>query len=104
MQVHAIFANVKAYDITKMDVVKGEKFSLESDAPEGVRWFSDNDPALALSVSGAGANVSADNVGRSEIAIVDSNWNRLKVLLITVVESTEKAANLNVTAGEAVEK
>lgn len=104
MQVNAIFSNVKAYDITKIDVVKGQSFSLESDAPDGVRLFSDNDPALAIEVTGNGAKVSADNLGSSELVYVDSNWNRLKVLNITVVASTEPATSLNVTAGEAIPK
>ncbi len=102
MQVNAIFGNVKIYDITKLDVVKGEKFKLTSDAPDGVRLFSSNDPALGISSNGT--DVSADSIGSSELVYVDSNWNRLKVLTITVVESTEQAANLNVSAGEPLPK
>lgn len=103
MQVNATFSNVKAYDVTKFDVVKGEHFALDSDAPDGVRLFSDNDPALNISVSGSGAQVSADNLGTSVLVYVDSNWNRLKELRITVVESLERAGNLNVT-GETLNK
>lgn len=100
MTVTAVFDNVKVYDVTKFDVVKGQKFSLLSDAPDGARWFSSEDPALTIKVSGKNADVTADELGASEVVIVDSNWNRLKIMAIEVVESTEQASTLGLSAGQ----
>ena len=72
MKANIIFDNVKAYDIIKIDVLLGQSFKIELvDVDDVVRWFSDNDPVLALTVDSTGylADISATKVGITEIQL-----------------------------------
>lgn len=105
MQVDFIFENARVYNVEKVDVVKGQAFSIYTDQTGATKWFSDNDPVLALTVKGNSADVKANETGSSEILIMDENKAVLKTLSIKVVDQIEMpATDLNTEAGEPVIK
>jgi hypothetical protein len=72
MQINAIFENVKAYDVNKLDVKLGESFRIELvDNLDLTRWFADNDKVLDITAeeNGAGASIKTTAVGKSEIQL-----------------------------------
>jgi hypothetical protein len=111
MLVDIVLKNAKVFNVEHMQIVKGEKFSLLTDATSPIRWFSDNDPVLSIDVLGANADLSADQLGNSTIFIFDSAIpapgqapTLLKNLYIEVVSATDQAAILNTSAGNPVSK
>lgn len=111
MLVDLILKNAKVFNVEHVQVVKGEKFSLLTDATSPIRWFSDNDPVLSINVSESNADLSADDLGNSTIFIFDSADpapgqppTLLKNLYIEVVSATNQAAKLNTSAGNPVSK
>lgn len=98
MKANIIFDNVKAYDIIKIDVLLGQSFKIELvDVDDVVRWFSDNDPVLALTVDSTGylADISATKVGITEIQL---QINKIinKTLFIEVYD--KQSVDLGLTA------
>jgi hypothetical protein len=105
MHVDIAFEFAKVYNVEKVDVVKGQHFSLLTSFDPSVKWFSDNDPVLSLKVEGANAEASADNIGTSVIVLVDSEFAVLKKLTINVVDSIQAmASTLGVSSGDPVNK
>jgi hypothetical protein len=105
MKVDISLSNARVYDISRADIIKGQKFSLLTDAPDGSTWYADNDPVLSLKVNGSSATVSADAVGTSSILIMDSNRSILKELIISVVDAVVPlATQLGLTADAPVQK
>lgn len=87
MQVDASFQFAKVYDITKIDVVRGQEFTLNTDYSGASKWFSDNDPVLELKVTGNDAKATAIDIGTSTVLIMDLNKTVIKELTISVVDS-----------------
>lgn len=106
MVIDVKFDFAKVYDITKFDVSIGQKFSLLTDDTTSLKWFSDNDPALAMDVKDTGiVEVEATTVGTSIILIMDANFNPLKQLTINVVDKIlNPATDLNLSAGTPIDK
>lgn len=97
MIVNAVFDFAKAYDIARLDVVIGQKFSLETDTPG--KLFSDNDPVLDLTPKGNNVDVVAAEVGTSILWIVGADKQILKELTISVVDKLDPlATKLNLSA------
>lgn len=102
MQADISFEFAKTYNVEKVDVVKGQKFTINTDFDSPSKWFSDNDPVLSLMVEGSSADAEAKELGSSTILIMDEQFNIAKTLTIRVVQSIEPmATDLNVSAGEA---
>ncbi len=99
MQIDVIFSIARAYNVKRVDVLKGQSFAVVTDAPAGARWFADNDPTISLQVTGPKGLVTANETGVSEIQFQDAGGTILDRLLINVVETLEQAETL-VTTGE----
>ena len=98
MKANVIFSNVKAYDISKMDVLLGQTFKIElvDFNDELVRWFSDNDQVLSINVSkdtSHGAQFNADAVGVTEIQL-QVNQKVVKTLFIEVFDNVTVSLGL----------
>lgn len=105
MQVDVSFQFAKVYDVSSFDVVAGQGFTLTTDAVEGIRWFSDQDPLLDILTKTKSAEVTAKQVGRAEILIMDNGLNILKKLNINIVDAiVEPAADLGLSADAPVAK
>jgi hypothetical protein len=106
VKVDALLTNAKFYDVTRFDIATGEKFSLMVyDFPSEYRIFSDNDPALSFTVTGSGADVSADKVGTSFIQIQNASKEIVKELIISVVDAIiPQATKLGLTADAPTQK
>jgi hypothetical protein len=105
MQVDITFEFAKAYNVEKIDVVKGQKFTINTDYTEPSKWFSDSDPVLSLVVDSGSAEAEAKELGLSTILIMNSGFEIQKTLTIKVVSSIEPMATaLDVTTGESIEK
>lgn len=102
MQVDISFGNARVYNIEKVDVRKGEAFTIHTDAPSDSRWFADNDPVLSVVVSGTDAEVQANEIGTTTILIMDAGASTAqKQLTIKVVaEILPVATDLGITAGQ----
>lgn len=99
MKIDVIFDFAKVYDISRMDVVKGESFQLISDGAIDNKWFADNDEVLTMKVTGAGATVKASAAGTSTVLIMNGSKEVVKELTISVVDKIDPlAAKLNLTA------
>lgn len=101
MVVDIYFEFAKVYNIERFEVVKGQKFSLQSDATEKIKWFSDNDPVLSIETSQQGTSVTAEAtaVGETTILIMNEGFSELKRLSIRVVDKIEpQATDLNIIA------
>jgi hypothetical protein len=104
MQVDISFDFAKVYNIEKVDIVVGQKFTLITDY-DGGRYFSENDPVLSLKPIGRDVEGEANEVGTSTILIMDASFVILKTLTIQVVEAIAPlASTLGVTAGSAIQK
>jgi len=100
MQVDVVFDFARVYTVdNKIDVVKGQKFSLLTDLIGDSKWFSDNDHVLAIVVTGNNADVEATDIGTSTILIMGLNFGIHKELTITVVETVDRAINIGAEAG-----
>lgn len=105
MQVNATFDFARIFDISKMEIVKGQAFSLDTAEPGQLKWFSDNDPVLSLEVKGGNAEGKALQVGTSEIIIMSVDYISKKKLFISVVDSVSApAVKLDAQAGAAEPK
>ena len=105
MQVDVIFEFAKVYNVDKkIDVVKGQKFSINTDLTGGSKWFSDNDPVLSINVVGSNANIEASELGTSTILIMGTDFGIQKELIISVVEDVNQASSLGVESGQPVTK
>jgi hypothetical protein len=99
MKVDVSFEFAKVYDVTRIDVVKGQQFSLLTDWISKSKWFSDADEVLEIKVKDNNAEVKALELGTSVVWIVDENKTTLKELIISVVGSIEpQATALNLSA------
>lgn len=104
MEANIIFENVTAYDVVKWDVRLGETFKVELiNVPGLIRWFTDSDPVLALSVeeNGSLATIKATTKGESEIQLQHNN-GLVKTLKVNVYDNV--AVALNTKAGTPVTK
>lgn len=96
MKVDIVFAFAKVYDISKVDIELGQKFSLIGDKGEkGTIWFSSNDKVLDIDVVENTAVVLAASSGSSIILVANSNLVIVKRIDITVNDT--KAASLGLT-------
>jgi len=104
MEANLIFENVKAYNVEKFDVKLGQDFTIElENIPGPIRWFSDNDPVLAIETKneGSSATVKSTKIGKSEIQL-QSEGVLVKVLQVETYDHI--AVSLNPTAKEPVIK
>jgi len=100
MQVDVVFDFARVYIVdNKIDVVKGQKFSLLTDLTGDSKWFSDNDPVLGIIVTGNNADVEATDIGTSTILIMGTSFGIHKELTISVVEAVDRAVNIGAEAG-----
>jgi len=97
MNIDVLFSVGRAYNVKRIDVLKGESFTVTTNAPEGTRWFADNDKVLTIEAEGNKALIKADNTGASEIHFVNGGNAVDDILYINVVESLELAESLNAT-------
>lgn len=105
MKIDVIFDFAKVYDISSLEVVKGQKFSLVSDLTAPARWFSDEDPVLSMKVIGNGAEAEATEIGKTTILILGLDFGVIGTVEINVVESIPKpATTLGLTPGEPIQK
>lgn len=106
MVVDVSFEFAKVYNIEKFDVVKGQKFTLFTDAaPTPIKWFADNDAALSIIEGDTSADIAATNIGLATILIMDNSLNKLKELTINVVSAiVEPAKDLGLTADTPIVK
>lgn len=80
-------SNVKFYNVTKLDVVKGQHLRIELfEVTEPNEWTSTNDPVLDIHQEGNVAEVDATALGTSKIYIVNNNFGKIIELSIRVVE------------------
>lgn len=93
MVVDVLFKFAKVYDITKLDVVKGESFSLIANLDPTMHWFSDNDPVLEIT---SNTDIVAREVGHSTLLILNETFNVVKQIDVTVVDGVDQAKSLNV--------
>jgi hypothetical protein len=101
MKVDISLDNVKVYNIEdRVDIVKGEKFSLFTDATQPIHFFSNNDFVLDLKDTGKDLEGEAKEIGTSTILMMDSDFQRLKTININVVASVEMVSNLGITFGQ----
>lgn len=99
MQVDLTLKNARVYDVNRLEILLGEQFTLDTDGTAADQWFSNNDPVLSiLADAGNQALCHADQVGACIIKI-ESAEQVVKVLHVEVVTTTERAADLGVTAG-----
>lgn len=97
MKINVVFDFAKVYDVSRIDVVKGQKFSLEAD--QDGKIFSDNDPVLDLKQSGLITDIVAAEVGTSILWMVGADKQILKELTISVVDKLDPlATKLNLSA------
>lgn len=104
MQIDILFSVAKAYGVKKIDVLKGQSFAILTDGPDDMRWFSDNDPVLDITVTGKTASVVAAATGLSTILLIGANDGLLERISVNVVETLEPATNLGVTPGAVLPK
>jgi hypothetical protein len=98
MRANIILDNVRVYDVEKWDILIGQMFTINMvDAPEGIRWFSDNDSVLSLSVDGTSAKIEAKSVGSSDIQI-QLNGSIIKTMFVEVFDAV--AVSLNAKASK----
>lgn len=100
--VDAKFSNVEAFSITKLNVVKGEKFrlTLHPDKEGETKWLFYNDPVLDSKVEGNVAEITAVGVGESEIWIFDTAKVKIMELFINVYDVLpDPATSLGVKVG-----
>lgn len=110
MKIDLYLKNARIFDIAKQNVepvgydfeiVKGEQFSLLTDAPAGTRIFSSNDEVLTIKQSGTTFEISADNLGDAILVYTAAtDFNPLKVVKLQVIdEIVQPAVSLNLTPG-----
>lgn len=106
MQVNVLFEFAAVFNVDHViNVVKGQKFSLETDVDQKSQWFTDNDPVLTLKVAGSNAEVEALEIGTSTVLILNPDFSVIKKLVINVVDEIKhQATSLNLVAGEPVLK
>ena len=98
MKLNVSFNNVRFYDATKFDIKIGETCKVEIvDHPNVMKWFSDNDPVLSISVDGKLATITALAIGKCDIQLQEDTGALQKTLLIEVFDDV--AVSLNPTAG-----
>lgn len=103
MKANLIFQNVEAYAVERFKVRLGEAFAIElEDAPVGVRWFSDNDAVLALSVedTGSKAVVRATAKGSCEIQLQGADRQVLLILSSEVFDNVATALRVTIDEPE----
>ena len=93
MNIDFIFGNVRAYNLTSVQVKKGETFYIASDLPENSKWFFDNDQVLSMKVLGKDTEVIAEDAGESTILLMDAKHNILGKLFVEVVDKIELPAS-----------
>lgn len=105
MESNIIFNNVKAYNVTNFDVKLNEKFKVElvNGEVSNIRWFSDNDSVLSISVNdnGDSANIETTSIGKCEIQLQRDN-QIVKTLHLEVYDNI--AVSLNPQPGDKVLK
>jgi hypothetical protein len=100
MQVDVAFDFAKVFDINRLNVVKGQKFTLLTDGTNQ-KWFADNDEVLEIKNAGTKGDITATGLGTSTILLMGPDKNVLKELTISVLESIEpEATKLNMSAEE----
>lgn len=105
MIVDIILSNARVYNIEKVDIRQGEKFSLLTDAAADSKhdWFANNDAALSITgnENGSVVDITADEVGPVTLLVLDPNLATIKRITINVLEAiVPPAASLGITAGE----
>ena len=103
MNIDVLTSVSKSYNVKKIDILKGQSFTLLTDGPQDIRWFSDNDSVLDITATGNKANILAANTGQSQIMFIDSANGLADNFFVNVVDSLEQAETLNAT-GEVVNK
>lgn len=103
--VHVFLKNAKIYNVSILDIVQGEEFTLVTDAPEGTNWFFDNDEVLEMKVSQKDALITAKEIGKSTILLMLPTRQVIKEINIQVIQKVEDpASTLNAKPEEPIIK
>lgn len=103
MQIDIVFDFAKIFDVRKLYVATGQKFSFR--IHPGNRLFSDNDDVLKLKVNKNKVEIEAAAIGHSTLLVLDDELDIKKKLFIRVVPSVgEQAGDLGLTADPPVPK
>lgn len=99
MTFDVILNNATAYEVYKMDIKRGEVFTVKLSDVNNPEWFSNNDPVLDIRVASLGmsAIVTAKNIGESVLQI-QNDGRVIGKLYINIFDTI--ANNLGITASE----
>jgi hypothetical protein len=106
MNIDAIFPFATVYNVYKLDVVQGQRFTLRASSPGRKKWFSDSDDVLSITERGKSADIEAANIGVSDLIVKHSaSGATLAVLVIRVVAAVvDPAATLGLSTDAPVLK
>lgn len=99
MTFDVILPNATAYEVTRMDIKRGEVFTVRLTGIENPEWYSNNDPVLDIreAVNGMSAIVTAKNIGESVIQI-QNDGRVVGKLYLRIFDNI--ANSLGITASE----
>ena len=106
MQVDVTFSNAKVYDINRIDIKLGEKFTLSTSGDGSEDLFSDNDPVLDLTTNGTNVTGTAAQIGTSKLKWINTaGTGIIKDVVINVLsEILPPASDLGLSADSAIPK
>lgn len=106
MKVDVSFFNARVFDVSRIDVITGQIFGLDTDFPGDCLWFSDNDPVLEINVTaGSSATLKALKEGVCTLLLMAPDRKILKEITINVVaQILPPADTLAATTGTPVSK
>lgn len=101
MRLDLRLSNAEVFDVTRFRVKVGEAFSLVADTG-GLRWFTDNDPALRVVVTPSGdrADVVSDAAGEVQIRIFGDQDAEVKRLFVEVYTAEAVSADARLIGEE----
>jgi len=99
MTFDVILNNATAYNVSKMDIKRGEVFTVRLSGVESPEWYSNNDPVLDIreAVDGSSAIVTAKAIGDSVIQI-QNDGRVIGKLYLSIFDTI--ANSLGITASE----
>jgi hypothetical protein len=99
MTFDVILNNATAYNVSKMDIKRGEVFTVRLSGIENPEWYSNNDPVLDIreAVDGNSAIVTAKAIGDSVIQI-QNDGRVIGKLYLSIFDTI--ANSLGITASE----
>lgn len=79
--------NARVYDISTIQIITFQDFSLKVQSIEKLEWFTNNDEVLDLKVVDNVAEVKANVAGKCTILIMNSSRQIVRELHVTVVDT-----------------